>query len=166
MARWYSLEVSKASFSPNRSLIVVGRDACVVIWSMIKQKLFQPPIPRFLEGPVRSVAWVDFGLGPGNAFVSGHSDGRVVVYSRSKDQVRARCHPPPYLSTCLVQQQFKAISVKYTGHHLGVWDLRWDNFRAHLASTGGGMCVVWRISKSGEQCSKEPATHLTLKQVL
>jgi WD40 repeat protein len=112
MARWYSLEVSKASFSPNRSLIVVGRDACVVIWSMIKQKLFQPPIPRFLEGPVRSVAWVDFGLGPGNAFVSGHSDGRVVVYSRSKDQVRAlpsTTLPQYVLSSAAVQGDLREI---------------------------------------------------------
>jgi hypothetical protein len=51
-------------------------------------KLFQPPILWFLEGPVRSVAWVDFGLGPGNAFVSGHSDGHVIIYTQSADKVR------------------------------------------------------------------------------
>jgi WD40 repeat protein len=112
MARWCSLEVRNEYFHSTCSLTSVGRDACVVIWSMIKRKLFQPPIPRFLEGPVRSVAWVDFGLGPGNAFVSGHSDGRVVVYSRSKDQVRAlpSTNLPQYvLSSVAVQGDLREI---------------------------------------------------------
>jgi hypothetical protein len=123
-----------------------------VIWSVLKQKVHQCPIYRFLEGPVRSVAWVDFGLGLGTG-------GRVCTVQRSGMFVGKNS-----LSTYLVQEEFTAVSVKDTGHHLGIWDLRWDAFRARLASTGGGMCAVWQISETGEQLSRKNHSRLTMTQ--
>jgi hypothetical protein len=48
---------------------------------------YQSPIRAYLHGPIRSLIWVKYGFGLGNAFVVGHDLGYLVVYARTNKNV-------------------------------------------------------------------------------
>jgi hypothetical protein len=64
-----------------------ARDSTIAIWHVAHGTSYQPPIKAYHHGPVRSLIWVDYGLGSGNAFVAGHDLGYLAVYARTDKKV-------------------------------------------------------------------------------
>ncbi|OBZ70602.1 hypothetical protein A0H81_09014, partial [Grifola frondosa] len=155
----HTRSLNSLAISPDGSVLLSGGDdALVVIWNLTTYEKMQE-VKCLFNGPVSIVHWMGTENCGGMSFIFGCADGSLHIYQRVDLNVRTFVwsHYISLMKLFKAAFKFKSIVV---AHDSTVEDISYDPVHNRVATVGGGIPGVWKLSHSGGPRSQYITTNI------